>query len=150
MHSQIRSEKPGRCPICGMKLVIQKDAQKDHSESNNSMNGDAGFRQYMPLFIVIGLIFLVTLVLSVKDSYLGIFSPQGAMRYFMAGFFLVFSGFKLLDLKGFAEGYSTYDLLAKRIFSYGYVYPFLELFLGLSYLVGYMPLWLNIFACILM
>ena len=50
----------------------------------------------------------------------------------MIGFFLVFSGFKLIDLKGFAEGYSTYDLLAKRWFGYGYIYPFIELFFGLS------------------
>ena len=36
------------------------------------------------------------------------------MNYFMAGFFLVFSFFKLLDLKGFAKSYSMYDLLAAK------------------------------------
>jgi hypothetical protein len=50
----------------------------------------------------------------------------------MIGFFLTFAGFKLMDLKGFAEGYSTYDLLAKRWFAYGYIYPFIELFFGLA------------------
>jgi len=54
----------------------------------------------------------------------------------MAGFFLVFSGFKLLDVKGFAEGYSTYDLLAKRVPAYGLVYPFIELALGTLYAMG--------------
>ena len=52
----------------------------------------------------------------------------------MAGFFLVFAGFKLMDLKGFAEGYSTYDLLAERWFGYGYIYPFIELVFGLAML----------------
>lgn len=28
-----------------------------------------------------------------------------------------------MDLKGFAQGYSTYDLLAQKVFSYGYIYP---------------------------
>jgi rubrerythrin len=27
MHSQIRSDKPGKCPICGMTLVEKKEAQ---------------------------------------------------------------------------------------------------------------------------
>ncbi len=54
----------------------------------------------------------------------------------MTGFFLVFSGFKLLDLKGFAEGYSTYDLLAQKWFGYGYVYPSIELAFGLIMLSG--------------
>jgi hypothetical protein len=37
-----------------------------------------------------------------------------------------------MDIKGFAEGYATYDLLAKKWFGYGYVYPFIELFFGLA------------------
>lgn len=63
---------------------------------------------------------------------------QGWMNEFMAGFFLVFSAFKFLDIHGFAEGYSTYDLLAKRWFAYGYIYPFLELTLGILYLTEWM------------
>lgn len=33
MHAQVRSDKTGRCPICGMKLIEKKenaDAQEDH------------------------------------------------------------------------------------------------------------------------
>ena len=56
--------------------------------------------------------------------------------HFVAGFFLVFSGFKLLDVHGFAEGYSTYDLLAKRVPAYGLIYPFIELSLGILYAMG--------------
>jgi copper chaperone CopZ len=64
------------------------------------------------------------------------FSWQGWMRYFMAGFFLVFSFFKFLDLNGFARSYAMYDLLARRWKGYGHVYPFLELGLGILYLTG--------------
>ncbi|CAM6000172.1 unnamed protein product [Sphagnum balticum] len=52
------------------------------------------------------------------------------MRHFMAGFFLVFSFFKLLNLKTFADGYAKYDLLAMRWKPYGFIYPFCELALG--------------------
>ena len=41
-----------------------------------------------------------------------------------------------MDLKGFAHGYFTYDLLAQRWFGYGYVYPFIELAFGLLMLGG--------------
>ena len=42
----------------------------------------------------------------------------------------------MMDLKGFAEGYSTYDLLAQKIPAYGYLYPFIELGFGLVMLAG--------------
>ena len=57
----------------------------------------------------------------------------------MAGFFLTFSFFKFLDLKAFANAYRGYDLIAKRIPAYGFVYPFIELGLGISYLIGFAP-----------
>ena len=46
------------------------------------------------------------------------------MRFFMAGFFLVFSFFKLLDINAFADAYSRYDLLAMRWRGWGLIYPF--------------------------
>jgi hypothetical protein len=61
------------------------------------------------------------------------------MRYFMAGFFLVFSFFKLLDIKAFANAYAGYDLLAARWHGWGMVYPFVELALGMAYLSHYNP-----------
>ena len=65
------------------------------------------------------------------------------MRVFMAGFFLVFSFFKLLNLKGFADTYAGYDLLAMRWRGYGYVYPFIELGLGLAFAANVFPLFVN-------
>jgi copper chaperone CopZ len=64
------------------------------------------------------------------------FSWQLWMRYFMAGFFLVFSFFKFLDLNGFARSFGMYDLLARRWSGYGTIYPFLELGLGILYLTA--------------
>ncbi len=94
--------------------------------------GKITWKSYRPLFVVVGMIFLATITLSVRDFSLGISTTSKTLSYFMAGFFLVFSMFKLVDLKGFAEGYSTYDLLAKKVPAYGYAYPFIELFFGLS------------------
>lgn len=122
MHLEVTSDKPGKCPKCGMELVIK------NGEDQTS---------YVPLLVIVGLILSVTLILSFKDLQVGVWSLSSSISYFMAGFFLVFAGFKLIDLRGFAQGYSTYDLLAQKFPSYGYVYPFIELFFGLAMAAGY-------------
>jgi hypothetical protein len=138
MHPEVRQDHPGHCPKCGgMELVRESEVPKatfTHSGSDSS---------YRPLLIIIGLIAVATLALTINDWRSANLELTATMRYFLAGFFLVFAGFKLLDIKGFATGYATYDLLAKRWFGYGYIYPFLELGLGLAYLTNIMPLWTN-------
>jgi len=143
MHPEVTSDKPGSCPKCGMRLVKEEEAVKmEHMKSEET--------SYTPLFVIIGLILLITLVLALKDYATGSFVWQSVMINFMAGFFLVFAGFKLLNIKGFAEGYSTYDLLAKKIFQYGYVYPFIELAFGLAYLARFQLSIVNIAVLVVM
>ena len=62
---------------------------------------------------------------------------NSAMLDFMGLFYIVFSFFKLLDLKGFPESFKMYDPLAKIIPAYGWVYPFIELALGLMFLMRF-------------
>ena len=133
MHPEIKSNKPGKCSKCGMKLVLSSSLKNKSSSNNEPIPG--GWKSYLPLIAIIGLILLTTLVLSFKDFQLGNFSVVMMLSYFMIGFFLIFAGFKIIDLKGFAEGYSTYDLLAKNFFAYGYIYPFIELFFGLAMII---------------
>lgn len=104
-------------------------------------------KTYFPLFLIIGYIFLVALVANWWSA--GI-TWGGWMQDFMAGFFLVFSGFKFLDLRGFAKAYATYDVLAQRYPVYGYVYPFLELLLGLLYVSRFNMIITNLLTIILM
>jgi len=124
MHPEIKSNKPGNCPKCAMRLVKNDSMESKKIDIANS---------YTPLVIIILLILITSIAISFSSGF--IFSKF--IFNFMIGFFLVFSGFKLMDLKGFANGYSTYDLLAKRIFSYGYVYPFIELFFALAMIANF-------------
>ena len=78
------------------------------------------------------------------------FDVMQFMQHFMAGFFLVFSFFKFLDLKGFAESYAMYDVIAKRMPAWGYIYPFVELGLGLAFCINYQPYLTNIVTLIVM
>jgi hypothetical protein len=72
------------------------------------------------------------------------------MRHFMAGFFIVFSFFKLLDLPGFVSAYFSYDLIARAMPKWGWVYPFVELGLGVLYLLNAVPIATNILTLLLM
>lgn len=148
MHPAIIQNKPGRCPDCGMRLVPVDQAKTmsmDHPQSEKIT-----WKSYSPLFTILGLILLTAVTLSIRDFQLQQFSITSLMSYFMIGFFLVFASFKLIDLKGFAEGYSTYDLLAKKWFGYGYIYPFIELGFGLGMILLGDIFWLLIAEIIIM
>lgn len=102
---------------------------------------------YQPLLLIIGYVAIASFAGSqMADG----FSWPHYMMNFMAGFFLVFSGFKFLNVSGFADAYATYDLLAKRWPTWGFIYPFLELGLGLAYLFRFEPFLTNLATIVLM
>lgn len=133
MHPEETSDKPGRCSKCGMNLVAKGGSGEQGMEHSDS----ASENNYTPLIVIISLILVAALTVGARNMLLGTFSVSGVIEAFMIGFFITFSAFKLMDLKGFAQGYSTYDLLARRWFFYGYIYPFIELFFGLAMLAGF-------------
>lgn len=116
------------------------------AESNEDLP-KSWFATYYPLLLIVGFILLVTLSVQLNAES---FNAEHWMMHFMAGFFLVFSFFKLLDVRGFASSYAMYDLLAMRVKGYGYVYPFIELGLGIAYLVAWQPLITNWLTFIVM
>jgi copper chaperone CopZ len=91
---------------------------------------------YFPLALIVGYILGVVLLVEWAN---GGFVWHRAMGHFMAGFFLVFSFFKLLDVSAFADTYQTYDLVAARSRAYALAYPFVELALGVAYLTHFRP-----------
>ncbi|MFB9108131.1 heavy-metal-associated domain-containing protein [Flavobacterium gyeonganense] len=105
------------------------------------------FQTYKPILLIFFYISLVTVLIQFTNHH---FDLMQAMQHFMAGFFIVFSFFKLLNLKGFAESYAMYDVLAKRIPVWGYVYALLELGLGIAYLVNFSPIFTNTVTFIVM
>jgi len=95
--------------------------------------------QYKRLIITVTLITIASLLLSLRDFTLGIWQFSSLASDLMAGFFLVFGGLKLMDLKQFAEGFAKYDLIAARSKFYAYLYPFIELSFGFLMLLSFHP-----------
>jgi len=89
-------------------------------------------RQLKPLLLVIFYIAVTSTLLHYKD-----WGWSEFMLDFMGLFYIVFSFFKMLDLKGFPESFRMYDPLAKRIPIYGLIYPFIETALGLMFLMRF-------------
>lgn len=123
------------------KYIITED-ENDHSHHQMAKEeSQSWLKTYKPLLLIAAFITGV----SFLTSYNGI-EPNWTMwmNHFMAGFFIVFSFFKFLNLSSFADSYAMYDLLAKKVKAYGYVYPFIELALGVAYLISFNPLVTNI------
>ncbi len=102
---------------------------------------------YKPILLIF---FYITLISGLISFYTNNNGLMGFMQYFMAGFFLVFSFFKMLNLKGFAESYKMYDVVAKQIPVWAYLYAFIELALGIAYTINFNPFITNIITLVVM
>lgn len=91
-------------------------------------------KSFVPLIIIFAFIIVFSVIAS---WWRQVFSYQSIMIDFMAGFFLVFGAFKLIKLSAFVEAYAMYDEIAKRVRAYGYIYPFVEIALGLAFLLRF-------------
>ena len=107
-------------------------------EASNSLS-ETQSNQYYPLFLIAGFITLVAFLTSFQQGIYSVnnFEVKMFLHNFMTGFFLVFSFFKLLDVKAFAESFQMYDLLAAKLPVYGKIYPFIELGLGILCLIHF-------------
>lgn len=108
--------------------------------NNSSLKKEADNRggslsAYWPLFSLI--------LITAAAGYAVTWHLQGNlmawMHYFMGFFLCSFAMLKIFNLKAFADGFQMYDLVASRSRVYAYIYPFIELSLGLSFLAFLAP-----------
>ncbi|MDQ0968815.1 copper chaperone CopZ/uncharacterized membrane protein YphA (DoxX/SURF4 family) [Flavobacterium sp. W4I14] len=102
---------------------------------------------YKPILLIFGYVTAISLMVSWQSGGINF---MVFMRIFMAGFFLTFSFFKMLNLKAFAESYAMYDIVAKKFGAWGYIYAFIELGLGLSFALNLSPVVVNWVTLIVM
>jgi len=107
-------------------------SEKDKTQKSSGFKAEekSELKQLFPLFLIFGYIIAGSVLMHSK-----LWSTSGFMLDFMGLFYMVFSFFKLLDLKGFPESFRMYDPLAKVVPAYGWVYPFIELALGVMFLM---------------
>jgi copper chaperone CopZ len=124
------------------KFTIKVIGHNERLEQTKSWLGT-----YKPVLLLFGYIASVALL---AGNHAGRIDWMTFMNIFMAGFFLSFSFFKFLDLAGFARSYSMYDIVAKRFKTWGYIYAFIELGLGIAYAIGFQPFLTNLTTFVVM
>ena len=102
---------------------------------------------YKPLIMIVAFILGVSILVQFPFSN---FDGMQLMRHFMGGFFIVFSFFKLLNLDGFVNSYSMYDIVAKKFSFWAYLYPFIELVLGVLFLINVAPVATNVVTIVVL
>lgn len=153
MKQHIETEKLNRAVKSAGKYTLE-ESNEIHSASAEPLNPFAAAEEeksklttFTPLIIIT--IYLLGFVILSEVNH-GEFRLMHAMNNFMGGFFIIFSFFKFLNLSGFADAYSTYDVIAKRWRGYGFIYPFIELGLGISFLFHAFPKTTNIITLLVM
>ncbi len=114
--------------------VSEKDSGNVSASSISSTKTSekTKLQQLKPLLLILFYITSAGVLLHYMD-----WSWKEFMLDFMGLFYIVFSFFKMLDLKGFPESFKMYDPLAKRLPIYGWIYPFLETVLGIMFLMRF-------------
>ncbi|PHN07023.1 heavy-metal-associated domain-containing protein [Flavilitoribacter nigricans] len=130
--------------LAGVGAQYRINAQQ-HSETVETAR--SWLATYKPVLLIFVYIFTVTGLIELTSADL----QWGRwMRHFMAGFFLVFSFFKMLNLQGFKDSYRMYDVIARKFPAWGYIYAFTELLLGIAFLVNFNPVITNTVTLIVM
>lgn len=119
------------------KYTISQKEEKNVFASTNASSfkqeeEKTKLQQLKPLLLIIFYITVASVLLHYKN-----WNWSDFMLDFMGLFYIVFSFFKMLDLKGFPESFKMYDPLAKQVPAYGWVYPFVETALGLMFLMRF-------------
>lgn len=132
---------PKKYTISEMKIgnTIFANTRNENVKNNAERNQVKEFekeksklQQLKPLLLILGYIAIATVLLNYQRE-----NWEVAMLDFMGLFFIIFSFFKILDLKGFPDSFRMYDPLAKIIPAYAWIYPFIETVLGLMFLMRF-------------
>lgn len=124
-------------PICGMQGHIKAHGKyfcsQEHVDAYAKRQGLQPSLMSRTWFKVA----LYTAVVLLIIGLLYVLQTTGYMILFMGLFFIAVSLLKLADWKGFAQAFRAYDIIARRSQLYGYVYPLIELAIGIAYLLSF-------------
>lgn len=84
----------------------------------------------------LGAIFIFLITAATVMGTLDGFNGLEWIRWFMGGFMIIFGGFKLVGAEVFTRVLPLYDLIGKRFSLYRYIYPLLQVLLGMLFMIG--------------
>lgn len=138
---------------CNNKIITEETPNENKKcckqntdlESNNKIiteeiPNENKFYKFYPLILT----FVFVIGGAVISQYnFETFKWNSFMKNLMGLMLITFSYLKLLNPSGFKKSFSNYDYLAKYIPIYGYLYPLIELTLGILYIIEVFPVLIN-------
>jgi hypothetical protein len=125
--------------------ICEHDEAPEHLHESPKKTLRQRVKPYTLLVIAIIVVFLFAGIATVLEGYL---EPHVFMQYFMAGYFLVFGIMQTISLKKSAKMLQQYDTIAKQVPLYGYLYPPLQIVIGVAYLLWVSPIIVNAVAAV--
>lgn len=124
-------------PICGMEGHIPKydhyfcsqTCIEKYEDKNNIKKPWHRTKLFKTTLYIVIILFLIALVTILQTT--------GFMVIFMGIFFVIVSLLKFIAWKGFAQQFAMYDLVAKKSKFYAFIYPIIELAIGLAFLFSF-------------
>ena len=107
------------------------------------------FQIFQPIILIFTFVTISSALPQIIFTKTQNFNLDTWMRHFMGVFYIVFGCFKLTNLKGFVRAYSSYDIVAGKNSLYAWIYPFIEVSLGLFYLSNRGIMSINILSFIM-
>ncbi len=103
-------------------------------------------KKYWPLASLILIAILAASALSAHAEV----THKRWMHYFMGFFLCQFAMLKCFRPIDFADGFQMYDLVAKKSRVYAFLYPLIELGLGLGYLAFFAPVFIYLATIVIL
>jgi len=101
-------------------------------------------KSYLPIIYIY--VFSITLTYVTKIFFN--FNLSDSISIFLGIFSLTFAFFKILKLRDFVEAFSEYDFFTQKFRLYGFLFPFLELLFGASFLFLLDIVWIELLCLI--
>ncbi len=144
MHPEVQSNDPNAiCIKCGTMKLIPRD---DVNHENHNVVIKRKLKDFLPVVVIFSIIAIFTVLMTVFVKT----ELEFGMRMFMGSFFLIFGFFKIINLRKFADAYSTYDIVAKHSRVYSLAYPFIEIAFALAYLFDFGGIYRDVIVLIIM
>lgn len=136
-HEEKKQQTTGSCGAEGKECHCNDDT---FSHSKSSLGG---LKAYRLLILAAIATFIFAAIATWATGY---YEIHVYMQYFMAGYFLIFGIMQTISLKKSAKMIQQYDTIAKHIKVYGYLYPLLQIAIGVAYLMWFSPIITNAVA----
>ena len=134
-------------PIDAREIEKHLQAVGTYSVRLGSASPLRALRPFVPLISMLG---IVVLWATLASYPWGVHASHDWMRHFMGGFFILFGMLKLINLPQFAAMFRGYDVVAARVPAWAYIYPFVEVEIGLLYTFGLFPVFASITTVVVM